>query len=330
MKTEGSLRVRVFVALCLTLLIAGCGKREPSAGDAGAAAPPVKLRVQLNWVPEPEFGGLYAAREQGLYREAGLDVEIIKGSAGVPAAQLAASGQVEFGVTTAPEIVQLRARGAPIVAVYAQFRRSPRAVIVHATSPHQTLESLWKSDGRVMFEPGQTFAKWLDRRFGGERLQRLPSTGNLAGFIADPTLAQAVYVFAEPVELDRRGVPVAVLDVASTGFDPYEAVIATREAWLEANPDVARRFVDATRKGWDAYLAGPGPINVVMARENPAMSKDAMDTSARLAEPYVRGEGGALGAMTVERWQTLIEQLVELGEVEAAKAPPAVQCFVRL
>lgn len=317
----------VLLAL-LALPLAACQKSE---APAEPSAPQLtKLRVQLNWVPEPEFGGLYAAVEQGIYREAGLDVEIIAGSAGVPSAQLAASGQVEFGVTTAPDIIKLRARGAPLVAVYAQFRRSPRALIVHGASPHQTLESLWKSDSRVMFEPGQTFARWLDHLHGGERLQRLPSTGSLAGFIADPTLAQAVYVFAEPVELDRRGVPVAILDVASTGFDPYEAVIATSQTHLDGNRDTVRRFVQATRKGWDAYLSQPGPINAVMARQNPAMSKDAMDTSTRLAEPYVRGDAGPLGAMTAERWQTLIDQLVMLGEVEAPKAPKADDCFQTL
>lgn len=318
--------MRAWVLLALVLAM-GCSKKdETPASEAGEAAK-AKVRVQLNWVPEPEFGGLYAALEGGLYAEAGLDVELIKGSAGVPSAQLAASGKVDFGVVTGAEVVKLRARGAPLVAVYAQFLKSPRALVVHAASPHRSLEALWKSEAKVLAEPGHTFVKWLDRQYGGEGLSRLPSAGNLAGFMADEGLAQAVFVFAEPVELARREVAVRVLDVADTGFNPYEAVLATREGYLAENADVARRFVEATRAGWAAYLADPGPTNAVMAKLNPAMSAEAMATAAGLIGPYVRGEGGPLGEMKAARWQTLVEQLTALGEVEAGKAPTAEACF---
>ena len=43
-------------AVVALLSLAACKKSEPAAGGA------TKVRVQLNWVPEPEFGGIYAAR----------------------------------------------------------------------------------------------------------------------------------------------------------------------------------------------------------------------------------------------------------------------------
>lgn len=313
-------------ALCLAASLAvGCSSKKKGADDPAAASPsaaPTKVRVQLNWVPEPEFGGLYAAVSKGLYAEAGLEVELIKGSAGVPAAQLAASGKVEFSVITGGEVVKLRARGAELVALYAQFVQSPRGIVVHGASPHTSLESLWKSDATVVLEPGLAFGRWLDAQYGGTHLKKVPSSGNLAGFIADPSLAQAVYVFAEPVELKRRDVPVRILDVADTGFNPYEAVLVTRRAYLDEQRAVVDAFVDATRAGWTAYLAEPGPINAMMAELNPAMSKEAMDISTTLAERYIRGsDGGPLGAMKTARWAKLVEQMVQLGEIGADEAP---------
>lgn len=322
----GSLLVGCLLAGALA--ITGC----KSSSDAPATGEKVatKVSIQLNWVPEPEFGGLYAAVEKGIYAKAGLDVQLIKGSAGVPSAQLAASGKVEFSVVTGSEVVTLRARGAELVALYAQFRLSPRGIVVHSDSPHKSLESLWKSDATVVLEPGLAFGKWLDSKYGGTGLKRVPSTGNLAGFIADKTLAQAVYVFAEPVELERRKVPVRILDVADTGFNPYEAVLVTRKEYLDANKATVEAFVDATREGWKAYLADPGPINAVMAKLNPAMSKEAMDTSIRLAERYVKGvEDGPLGSMTTARWAALVDQLVQLGELEAGKAPNPDSLFLQ-
>jgi len=309
------------LALLAALAIAGCKSESGSPADS-ASPGPTRVRVQLNWVPEPEFGGLYAAVEKGLYAKAGLEVELIKGSAGVPSAQLAANGKVEFAVVSGPEIIKLRPRGADLVALYAQFRLSPRGIVVHQESPHTSLESLWRSPSMVVLEPGLTFGKWLDRRFGGTALKKVPSTGNLAGFMADKSLAQAVYVFAEPVELKRRNVPVRILDVADTGFNPYEAVLVTRRPYLESNRATVEAFVDATRQGWQAYLEAPGPINAVMAKLNPAMSEAAMDTATEIAARYIRGvDPGPLGSMSTARWAALVDQLVQLGELEPGEAP---------
>ena len=66
------------------LALAACSgaPSTPDAGSssAGGEAPALrKVRLALNWYPEPEFGGFYAAQLSGLYREAGFDVEILPG-----------------------------------------------------------------------------------------------------------------------------------------------------------------------------------------------------------------------------------------------------------
>ena len=40
-----------------------------------------KIKLALNWVPEPEFGGIYAAQQQHFFANNGLDVEIQPGGA---------------------------------------------------------------------------------------------------------------------------------------------------------------------------------------------------------------------------------------------------------
>jgi NitT/TauT family transport system substrate-binding protein len=72
--------------------------------------------LQLNWVPEPEFGGFFAAAQDGLYLAEGLDVQIIRGASGTPTPQLTASGQVEFGVVSGDQILSFAERGASLVA----------------------------------------------------------------------------------------------------------------------------------------------------------------------------------------------------------------------
>src|SRR5436190_13524344 len=80
------------VGLALVLLGATLGCRKSGGGAPGEATAPSKVTLALNWVPEPEFGGFYAAREAGDYKKQGLEVEILGGGAGSPVLQMVATG----------------------------------------------------------------------------------------------------------------------------------------------------------------------------------------------------------------------------------------------
>jgi NitT/TauT family transport system substrate-binding protein len=122
---------------------------------------------------------------------------------------------------------------------------------------------------------------------------------------------------------------VRAFPVAESGFDPYNGVIATSESVLAARGDAIRRFVRALRRGWAAYLADPAAFNPAIARENPAMSREAMDLAARRQAPLLESDVTrrlGLGAMDAARWVTLGRQLLELGVLD--RAPDAERCFV--
>lgn len=318
---------------CALLAAAACQRPAPTGpapapapGDA-RPSPPVPLRLQLDWVPEPEFGGIYAALEKGIFLEEGLAVEVLKGSAGVAVPQLVAGGQVEAGVMAAEQLLTVRAGGGPIVAIYAAFQRNPLALMVHAGHPARSLEEVWRGKGPVAVEPGQAFARFLAARYGTTP-RTVPYQGALAIFQGDPTLAQQCFASAEPVEMELRGVPVRVFPVADAGFDPYNGVVVVHERLLAGRPEVARRLVRALRRGWAAYLAAPAAFHPAIAALNPAMSRAAMDLAAERQRPFLESEATrrlGLGAMEAARWEALGRQLVELGVL--ARAPDAAACF---
>jgi NitT/TauT family transport system substrate-binding protein len=310
---------RAAVLLVLALGVVAC--RRGSAG-------PERLRLQLDWVPEPEFGGIFAARDRGFFRDEGLEVEVLRGSAGVATPQLVASGQVELGVMAAEQLLAVRARGGPLVAIYATFQTNPLAIMVHDGNAARSLADVWRGTGPVAVEPGQAFVRFLGVRYGA--VPRLvPYQGALATFEADPALAQQCYLTAEPVQMALRRKAVRAFPVAESGFDPYNGVIATSESVLASRGDAVRRFVRALRRGWAVYLADPAAFNPAIARENPAMSREAMDLAARRQAPLVESEVTrrlGLGAMDAARWATLGRQLLELGVLD--RAPDAERCFV--
>jgi len=307
-------RLAIAAFLCVP---SSCTESKDGAAPAGRTA----VRVQLNWVPEPEFGGIFAAQQDGLYSLAGLDVDIRKGGSQVPVAQLVASGQADFGVMTAEDVLTLRDRGGELVAVFAIFQENPTGFLLHESNPITTLEQLWTSSSTVAVDANPPFVRLLNLQFGGKDLKLVPYTGALAGFLASKDAVQQCFITAEPVECRLRGVPTRVLSIAPV-FNPYAAVLATRASTASANPAMVESFVRATSEGWRRYFADPAKYNPAIAALNPSMSIEAMNMAAELERPLiVPADGSAIGSMRPERWQQLERELVQVGTIAAGRTP---------
>jgi NitT/TauT family transport system substrate-binding protein len=308
--------------LSIALLPFACKPADAPSPEGGDG--PRKVSIQLNWVPEPEFGGLYEAERAGFFAAEGLAVEILAGGPGVPAPQLAASGKVDFAVVSGDQLLTLGAAGGDLVAIYAIYQLDPFGVMVHASNPISSMEELWKSKSTVACEADLAWVTMLSRTYGGRDLTFIPYSGNVAQFAADPTLAQQCFITAEPVTLELQGTPVKVFPTRDSGFNPYNGVLAARRSFLDKEAETVARLVRAMQKGWEGYLADPGPANEIMAKLNPAMSREAMDLGAKRQEPIIRTDETSrlgLGAMTAERWKETADQLVELGKIKVAPVP---------
>lgn len=295
------------------------------SAQGGAAIPTIrKVTLQLNWVAEPEFGGFYAAKEKALFEAEGLDVELVQGGPGVPAAQLVAGGKVEFGVVSGPQVIELERAGGDLVALYAVYQGNPMGVMVHEASPFQSLEELWKSGSTVSIESGLAEFKWLAHTYPGGSLKIVPYAANLAQFAGDPALAQQCFVVSEPVSLALQGVKTRVFPIGGSGFDPYNAVVVTQRPFFEANRALCAGLVKALAAGWRAYLDDPRPSNATMARLNAGMSVEAMNMGAERQRHLIETDETkrvGLGGMRAERWQLLVDQLAEIGEIEEKPEP---------
>ena len=313
-------------ALLSTLALGACKKKEEAV--AGATGTHVKLA--LNWVPEPEFGGFYAAREGGAYAKHGLDVEIQGGGAGVPVVQMVAAGQAEFGILGADELLTARARGADVLPVFATFQTSPQGIMVHASRGAKNIGDALKS-GTLAIEPGAPYAVFLKKKFGFQSVSVVPYDGGVARFLVDPNVSQQCYVTAEPLAAKKKGGDPQVFLVADEGFNPYVGVIiVSRKTWTE-HADRVKAFVEASRDGWVAYNADPKPTNVVMRKLNASMDDATFAEAAAAQKTLTESADTAahgLGAMTRDRWETLAKQLVELGIID--KAPGVSEFLVAL
>ncbi len=300
----------------------GCDRAKPSADGAR----PVTLA--LNWVPEPEFGGIYAAREIGAFSRHKLDVRIQPGGAGAATWQLVAAGKATFAVAGADEVLLARSRGADIVAVFATFQTSPQGIMVHASRGLRALDEVF-AGGTLAIEPGLPYAAYLKEKYGFGRMKVVAYDGDIRPFLADERMATQCFVTSEPISARRQGARPQIFLVADAGYNPYTAVVITSGATARNNPHLVKSMVLALREGWRSYLDNPSPVNEVMQKLNGAMDLAAFAAAAEAQRPLIESEHTSrlgLGSMTVERWDTLGRQLAALKLLDVA--PPARECFI--
>lgn len=295
----------------LLLLLAGCGKRE--AREPGAEL--FKIVVQTDWYAQPEHGGFYQALATGLYRDAGLDVEILPGGPNALTTQKIAQGRAHFALGRSDDVIMHASRGVPLLIAGALMQKDPQAILFHRETGIDGFEDL---DGRtLMATPGSAFIELMERKYDIS-INITPLDYGMSRFLADKEFIQQCFITNEPYYVAREGANPGTLLISDSGFAPYR-VWYCRTDLARQHPDVVRAFNHATIQGWHDYLFGdPSAANAMIAERNPKMDPEFMEFSrnAMIANHLVTGDPGTqagIGRIDPERLETQIRQLREIG-----------------
>jgi NitT/TauT family transport system substrate-binding protein len=112
------------------IAIAACGGSDndsstASSSSSGAAAGKLtKVKLQLQWFTQAQFAGYFAAVDQGYYKDAGLDVQILEGGTDIVPQTVLAQGHADYAIAWVPKALQSREQGAGITDVAQVFQRS--------------------------------------------------------------------------------------------------------------------------------------------------------------------------------------------------------------
>jgi NitT/TauT family transport system substrate-binding protein len=267
-------RTALSVAACAALLLAACqAGSSPGASTSGEAA---TVQLQLQWTPQAQFAGYYAAAEQGYYEEENLTVEFLPGGGDIVPQQVgSAPDGPEFTIAWVPKVLQARESGSDLVQIAQMFQRAA------------TLAVSWRDAGIEGPED------WAGKRIGawpfGNELEVI-ATATLAGLTAgedytrveqdfDMSELLAAYDGCEASDTDCVDVAEAmvyneyaqllettnpetgelftpedlnVLDYNEHGTAMLQDALWARESWLaeEGNEDIAIRFLRASFRGW--------------------------------------------------------------------------------
>lgn len=293
---------------------------------SSAIAVPVKVPLALNWKPEPQFGGFYAAHVAGFDTKNDVNFDVLPGGAGTPVVQMVAAGKIDFGIASADEVIIARSHGADVVALFAAYQTNPQAILTHAERGFKNLADVYASEGPLAIQKGLPYALFLAKKYASHiQAQIVPYLGGIQNFLADQNYSQQCFATSEPLSAEKQGAKVKTFLIADEGYNPYTTVLIVRGDRLKANEKLARSVVAAVRAGWREYLDHPEKTNLVMGTLNTSVSpetfKSGSDAQKHLIEtPETKAQG--LGVMTTERWTRLRQQLIEIKLIgaEAAKA----------
>lgn len=318
MRNDFMQKIRLgIVGSAFVLLLAACGGEETGGDTTEAEASTEDVKLVLNWFPKSQHGGVFAAEELEIFADHSLNVEIEAGGPQVSSIQIVASGNAEFGLAHADQVVIARNEGIELVTLAAGMQNSPAALMFHEGEAISDFEDL---NGRTAYiQPGIPYWDYLNSKYDLSGVTELGYTGQHVNFIEDQESVSQAFVTSEPFFLDKEGVKTGTMLISESGFDPYNVVLFATKDYIAENEETVQRFVTSFVEGWEYYEESPYEINEVIHEANPNLAVEDLKFETDAQKEFVYG-GDAVehgfGYMSEERWSTLITQLLDLGLLE--------------
>jgi NitT/TauT family transport system substrate-binding protein len=303
--------------LALTLLLA-----------APTAWAQQKLVFATNWKAQAAHGGFYQALADGTYKKAGLDVEIRQGGPQVNNRPLLPAGRIDFLMTgNLLHSFDNVKNQVPVIVVASMFQKDPQALFAHPGNDVTKFDDLKKAPVAFIAKDAQfSWWAWLKAEHGFRDEQLRPYNYNLGPFLADKRSIQQGYAVEEPIAIQKQGgfKPRTFL-LADHGYSTYSTTIEARTETVQKNPELVRKFVEASILGWVNYLYGDRKAaNALIKADNPEMTDELITRSVGLMKELgIVDSGDALtlgiGAMKPERIQDFYDKMVKAGLYKAGE-----------
>ncbi|HYI23640.1 MAG TPA: ABC transporter substrate-binding protein, partial [Candidatus Limnocylindrales bacterium] len=254
----------------------GAPTQAASDGPSGSPGAMTQVSLQLQWEPQAQFAGYFAADREGYYEEEGLEVEFLRGGAEViPQVVGSDPAGPEFTISWVPKVLEVRANGQSDLVNIAQiFQRSGTRSVSWAAGAGPGTPSDEDITSPEQFA-GKNIGVW---DFGNEYevtaaaliydlVQNEDYTKVIQPFNMDLLLNREVDVaeamiyneYAQVLEAENPDTgelyqpeDLNVIDYNDVGTAMLQDALFAREAWLaeEGNEDIAERFLRASFRGW--------------------------------------------------------------------------------
>jgi NitT/TauT family transport system substrate-binding protein len=293
------------------------GGLAPAGAWAGEAKPMPKVSIRLKWVPQFQSAGFHVADRKGFYRDEGLDVTVNPGGPGVKAVNTVASGSDTFGVIGPDQIMIAKEKGLNLVGLMAVYQRSPTGFMAHRDSGVAHPRDFLGKRVAINFgsnTEGEYRAMMSKLGLDMKKVTEVPLRFDRTQFLQRQVDVLSMYVTDEVYIARKNGADPVVLTPDTYGIHWYADTVFAKKETVDASPDMVRRFIRASKRGWVWVLDNvPEAIEIVLQVNN-KLDRDHMQFEAGVTKELiltdvVRKEG--FGWMEKARWEQVMKDMME-------------------
>lgn len=274
-----------------------------------SAAETVPVTVQLDWKPTAQFAGLLVARERGWYREAGMDLTLraIPRDEGVVSNVVHHPrwiGSIESGV-----LLKERSSGSPVKAIGTMLQGTPICLIsLKSAGVHRIKDLVGKRIG--VHADGREAVKYVLHRAGIDagHIDVEVVGHDLTPLLSGRYAAVQGYSIDEGVALRQAGHDIDILHLHDIGYAAYGQVYFTSESFLRSDAPLLRRFLEVSRRGWEAAIRDPDFVAEIVTATVPGSDRRHERGTVEALVPMLTREGGAgsMGRMRHGTWRQAV------------------------
>lgn len=296
-----------------------------STGWAAAAETPVTF--QLNWMAGGPNAGFAAAKAEGFYKAAGLDVTIVQGNGSGNTAQLVANGRAQLAYADAVAVSQLIAKGAPMKIVSTIYQSNPNAVMALKKTGIKSVQDLKGKKVGVPSGSSQTtmlplFLKSNKLTESEVTLINMPVASMVPSLLQGQVDAVLGSIDAYQIQAESQGAQLDVYRFADHGVPTVSTSIFASNDYLKEHPDIVKRFIAASLKGWSFALDHPEKTIADLKAVFPEVNeKLATAELAAITPLFCSGGAKYLGKAEDALWATSQDLLSEVKLLPAGQDP---------
>ena len=273
-----------------------------------------KVTLLMDWFPQGNQSGFWQAQLDNQYHE-DLEITVKPGGPKVRTTTAVASGQVEFGLNGSDSVMMANSKGAKLRAIFVSLGHVPYNLVYHPNTGVKTIQDL--NGRRFAVVMGITYWKWVKHKYGLDKVQEFPLTGDLGLFAKTPNMFQQGYSIFLPARMDAKGIPNAQFKVADLGYRPY-SVLFTSEKLIKENPVLVQAVVDRLSMSFHKSLVDPKPTRDLILSKSKKTTVAIHNNALRLMKrDFLPKDWSKIGCQDPNRWVELANQMKEVDVLPA-------------
>jgi putative hydroxymethylpyrimidine transport system substrate-binding protein len=322
-------RLAVLAALlaALSLALSACGEKQEST-----AAPHTQpLTLVLDYFPNADHAGIYAAKARGLFRRQGLDVRIVTPPDPSSPLKLVQAGRADLAITYEPELFLARDKGADLVSVASLVQRpltSLMSVGKHAITRPAQLEGKRVGTAGIPYQTAELEAILQNAGVDPKSVKEVNVGFNLVPAMLTGKVDATLGAFwnYEGIQLQRQHKSPRIVRVDDVGVPTYsELVIAARSQTLRENGEKVRRFLRALAEGHALLRRDPAAGVDELVRANPDLDRGLQLASVRATLPvfFPADRSKPWGYMETAQWAQFARWMLDKKLLQQTPDPVA-------